>query len=968
MANLTGSTTAVFFVRLSAAVDEIVDVDWSTRDGTAIAGKDYEAASGTVSFLPGETEKAIDVVVYGQDDVSADGKKFYIELKPPVNAVLTDAMAECVITVADEDGVLVTSLVIAQGKRGLKGDPGLSAYEQAVLMGYTGTVEQWMDEIGDASQAAERAESFASQAAESAVIAGQKADEAAEAVISTKQYVDGALASQSAYLDSELANQTQTVNSALASQSAYLDSELANQTQTVNSALSDLSTAANKFYPTLAAANADIANIQVDQPVTIGESANGGLWYKATSGATTLTKSPHDPLTQAKEYADNTKTVSNLTTEKPLATGYYTLYNAVRAVPVSRRRKGQIITFESASKTWDFLQYRGEGASEASWLLLDNWMYLDRPSIFGVARNAIPKQYWGQGLRATRVVAGQTVIEEYVGPTMPTSAQFFLDSNWVRMATHADLAPRDAMAGDAAAQLQGLSTSLFGDASAMSFVNQGVNTATGALNPALNAFRLSTQYLLPFRDIESVEVATGSGWLFMLTELDANESVVAYTTTWVPRKTSFHADTRYIRLMLQKGAGGGTTAEILPTDLPSSGLKIVTRLKSSYEEMRLRDRIGTDYLKTAVVVSDWKNERIAHCSTIVEDLTDTTGTMWAGYYASATDEVETISSNVHCVLLKLNTCDLHSVERFVAMEKGQVVGDWEQDTLYSPYDPVLIVNETNIQYLMVGNNVNDSTGVRMCQRIFDKATETFADEIQTLKIKYSHLGTEYIEDMSMPALNAMVDRLQGRNGSDLGVYPIFSGRIDKANGYYWVYLGSMQTLGTGFQGCILRSVNGVVWEYVSAPDLAYMNVWEGALKVIGQKVYVLIKADNRYRIYYYDLDTGTWFEGPQILYQILSRPFLWHYMGKLYAIYNAPNNITSWGSVNRSSVAISVVDQETLEIIDTQIMKTDAGCHYFSVCDYKGTPYFMYTEDRKKFNINQMKGNISVTPMWFLNV
>lgn len=161
MANLTGSTTAVFFVRLSAAVDEIVDVDWSTRDGTAIAGKDYEAASGTVSFFPGETEKAIDVIVYGQDDVTADGKKFYIELKPPANAVLTNALAECVITVADEDGVLVTSLVIAQGKRGLKGNPGLSAYEQAVLMGYEGTVEQWMEKEANAARAAERAEAAA---------------------------------------------------------------------------------------------------------------------------------------------------------------------------------------------------------------------------------------------------------------------------------------------------------------------------------------------------------------------------------------------------------------------------------------------------------------------------------------------------------------------------------------------------------------------------------------------------------------------------------------------------------------------------------------------------------------------------------------------------------------------------------------------------------------------------------------
>lgn len=73
----------------------------------------------------------------------------------------------------------------------------------------------------------------------------------------------------------------------------------------INTALSNLSTNANKYYATLAAANADIANIAINQSVTIGESgANSGLWYKATSGSTSLTKSDYDPLTQAKNYTD----------------------------------------------------------------------------------------------------------------------------------------------------------------------------------------------------------------------------------------------------------------------------------------------------------------------------------------------------------------------------------------------------------------------------------------------------------------------------------------------------------------------------------------------------------------------------------------------------------------------------------------------------------------------------------------
>lgn len=110
------------------------------------------------------------------------------------------------------------------------------------------------------------------------MIAGQKADEAAETAISTKQYVDGALASQS----------------------EYLTLELANQTQTVNGALSDLSTAANKFYPTLAAANADIAKYLGRSTCdNWGKCQCGGLWYKATAKATTLTKSDYDPLTQS---------------------------------------------------------------------------------------------------------------------------------------------------------------------------------------------------------------------------------------------------------------------------------------------------------------------------------------------------------------------------------------------------------------------------------------------------------------------------------------------------------------------------------------------------------------------------------------------------------------------------------------------------------------------------------------------
>lgn len=57
----------------------------------------------------------------------------------------------------------------------------------------------------------------------------------------------------------------------------------------------------DRSYSTLAEANLDIANIGVGAKVDTDDS---GRYYKATAGATSLTKSPSDQLTQSKIYAD----------------------------------------------------------------------------------------------------------------------------------------------------------------------------------------------------------------------------------------------------------------------------------------------------------------------------------------------------------------------------------------------------------------------------------------------------------------------------------------------------------------------------------------------------------------------------------------------------------------------------------------------------------------------------------------
>ena len=90
----------------------------------------------------------------------------------------------------------------------------------------------------------------------------------------------------------------------------------------VDTAVGAISTDASKQYATLVLANADIANIPLNKNVFVSEATNGGYWYKATGGATSLTKSPYDPVTQAKNYTDTIKLIldKDISTNKDSST------------------------------------------------------------------------------------------------------------------------------------------------------------------------------------------------------------------------------------------------------------------------------------------------------------------------------------------------------------------------------------------------------------------------------------------------------------------------------------------------------------------------------------------------------------------------------------------------------------------------------------------------------------------------
>ena len=60
-ATVVEGTTAEFDVTLNRASDRAVTVQFGTADETAVAGADYTARSGTLTFAPGSTRESIAV-------------------------------------------------------------------------------------------------------------------------------------------------------------------------------------------------------------------------------------------------------------------------------------------------------------------------------------------------------------------------------------------------------------------------------------------------------------------------------------------------------------------------------------------------------------------------------------------------------------------------------------------------------------------------------------------------------------------------------------------------------------------------------------------------------------------------------------------------------------------------------------------------------------------------------------------
>jgi chitinase len=121
----SGTTDLAFTVSLSAASTTPVTVAYATADGTATAGSDYTAATGTLTFAPGQTSQIVHIAVAGDTTYEAN-ETLTLALSSPSGATLAHGTATG--TILNDDAPPSVSISNASFTEGSAASPGHGSF------------------------------------------------------------------------------------------------------------------------------------------------------------------------------------------------------------------------------------------------------------------------------------------------------------------------------------------------------------------------------------------------------------------------------------------------------------------------------------------------------------------------------------------------------------------------------------------------------------------------------------------------------------------------------------------------------------------------------------------------------------------------------------------------------------------------------------------------------------------------
>lgn len=111
------TSTRLLTIALTEPLGFTVTANWATADGSAVAGRDYVAASGSLTFAPGETSKAISIETL--DDAIDEADEYFVVQLEDVVGVQNGGPAT--VTLRDDDptpAVSISDAAVIEGDFG----------------------------------------------------------------------------------------------------------------------------------------------------------------------------------------------------------------------------------------------------------------------------------------------------------------------------------------------------------------------------------------------------------------------------------------------------------------------------------------------------------------------------------------------------------------------------------------------------------------------------------------------------------------------------------------------------------------------------------------------------------------------------------------------------------------------------------------------------------------------------------
>ncbi|MEM8829229.1 MAG: Calx-beta domain-containing protein, partial [Cyanobacteria bacterium P01_G01_bin.19] len=119
------NSTAKVTISLDKAVRDEFTVSYSTLDNSAIAGEDYQAVSGTVTFNPGEMRKTVQIPIIG-DALNESNESFYLTTGyGNAEIIIDDDDSDTLPQISIQDAGVLSSIPVRDSNGNIKNTTGL---------------------------------------------------------------------------------------------------------------------------------------------------------------------------------------------------------------------------------------------------------------------------------------------------------------------------------------------------------------------------------------------------------------------------------------------------------------------------------------------------------------------------------------------------------------------------------------------------------------------------------------------------------------------------------------------------------------------------------------------------------------------------------------------------------------------------------------------------------------------------